>query len=343
MGALTDRVGRMLPIAAGFAIEGIAVLGFVYASSTLEFIGLRALQGLSMALLLPAVRALTVDLAPVDRRGQAFAWLIACYSGGLLFGPVIGGALVGPLGRGPLFSLAAVLDFVMVGITLVWLRGAGRPGQRAAAGERVPLVELLARPLVAAFTLAFGSRIIEGLFIGIWAIYLSDLGASDLQIGLSFSTFAIAFMLLTPLGGKLADRPRRWRTLLLANLALASLIIAYGSLRWVPGLLLLGLVEGALSTITMPTLDAYLASVTDERIQGRVQGAFLTVGTLGAAATALAGATLFGIDPLLPFLAGGLALALLTLVATPLIRQAEGALPPQLTTRVQEREALATA
>src|SRR5690606_28304388 len=122
-----------------------------------------------------------------------------------------------------------------------------------------------------------------GLFSGIWSIYMDDIGASDVEVGLSFSTFSIAYLLIAPVGGRLADAGTRWRRLLVANLLISGIIITYGLVPSVLVILLLGLVEGAVATVQQPSLDAFLASVSDARIQGRVQGAFTTIGMTGAA------------------------------------------------------------
>ena len=115
-GALSDRIGRATPIALGFAVEGIASAGFVLADSAPAFIGLRVAQGVALALIMPATRALIADTTPLHQRGQAYAWFIACFSGGLLLGPTIGGALAGPLGRNPLFLLSAVMNLSLIHI-----------------------------------------------------------------------------------------------------------------------------------------------------------------------------------------------------------------------------------
>ena len=72
-GALSDRVGRTPLIALGFAVEGVATGGFVFADSAPAFIGLRVVQGVALAMIMPALRALIADVTPMERRGQAYA------------------------------------------------------------------------------------------------------------------------------------------------------------------------------------------------------------------------------------------------------------------------------
>lgn len=325
-GALSDRVGRMPLIALGFAVEGIATAGFVLADSAFMFIGLRVIQGVALAMIMPALRALIADITPMERRGQAYAWLFAAFGGGLMLGPPIGGILASPLGRNPVFLIAAAVNILLAIWTVFNLHAPAPAGQQAGA-PRIPYAAMLTRPLVGAFLLGFGSKILEGMFAGIWSIYLDDLGATDFVIGMTYSTFSIAFLLMTPIGGRLADGGKRWAKILFGNLTMAALIVCYGIVQWVPGILAIGLLEGAVATIPMPALDAYLASVADPRIQGRVQGTFATIGTFGAACSALFGVWLYGIAQFMPFAVAGAVLAGLTLIAIPLVRAAEQSIP----------------
>jgi MFS family permease len=320
LGALSDRVGRAGPLAAGIALFSLATIGFTQADSAAAFMLLRAAQGAAFALGLPAYRALVADVTAPDQRGRAYATLAMAYSGGLLLGPAIGGFLVHPLGHDALFLMTAAMEAALAAGVLAFLRGAGRPGRRGTRSERVPLSALLVRPLVAAFLLGFAGHLQYGFFESIWALYVADRGGGDVAIGLSFSTFAIANLALAPLGGRLADHGDYPRWLLFGFLGLAVVMVGYGFAPWVPAILLLGLCEGAAAAIAFPTLDAYLASRADPRIQGRIQGAFSSAMMAGAASSALGGSVLYKLSPGLPFVLGGTMLAAFAIVAVGLIR-----------------------
>jgi MFS family permease len=320
LGVVSDRVGRAGPLAAGIALFSLATVGFTRADSAAAFMLLRAAQGFAFSLGLPAYRALVADVTAPDQRGRAYATLGMAYSGGLLLGPAIGGLLVHSLGRDALFLMTAAMEAALATGVLAFLRGAGRPAQRGISSERVPLASLLVRPLVAAFLLAFAGHIQYGFFESIWALYVADRGGGDVAIGLSFSAFAIANLALAPLGGRLADRGDYPRWLLVGFLGLASVMVGYGLAPRVTAILLLGLCEGAAAAIAFPTLDAYLASRADPRIQGRIQGAFSSAMMAGAASSALGGSILYKLAPGLPFALGGATLAAVAIVAVGLIR-----------------------
>ena len=323
LGALSDRVGRVTPLAAGIALFALATIGFTQADSAIAFTLLRTVQGVAFALGFPAYRALVADVTAPDQRGRAYATLGMADSGGLLLGPAVGGILVEVAGRDPLFLMTAGMEAALAVGVLVFLRGAGRRGGATDAGERMPLSAMLVRPLVGAFLLAFAGHLQYGFFESIWALYVADRGGSDLAIGLSFSTFAVANMTLAPFGGRLADRGNHARWLLVGFLGLAAVMVGYGLVPWMPAILALGLLEGAIAAIAFPTLDAYLVANADPRFQGRIQGAFSSAMMAGAATSALGGAAIYHIAPGLPFVLGGALLAVVTLVAVAMIRTTE--------------------
>lgn len=323
MGSLSDRVGRVGPLAAGLCVEAVATVGFTFAHSAPAFILLRSGQGIGVAILYPAFRALIADVTPSDRRGQAYAVVGAAFSGGMLLGPPIGGMVATLVSVDWLYGTAGVVEIVVAIGTLLYMRRLVPRAHATHENVKVPFRELISRPLAGAFILGFAGQFQFGLFSGIWSIYLRDLGASDLQIGLSFSTFSATFMLLSPFSGRLADRNERWRRLLVANLFYGVVIALYGIVEIVPFILLLGLVEGAIVSFTQPATDAYLASVADPRVQGRVQGAFVTIGMAGAAMSAFLGSFLYMIAPVVPFIAGGVVLAGLSIAAVYFIRETE--------------------
>jgi MFS family permease len=71
-GILSDRLGRVRTILAGWAVYAAAYAGFAVASTSAQIWGLFAFYALFYALTEGAERALVADLVPPDARGRAF-------------------------------------------------------------------------------------------------------------------------------------------------------------------------------------------------------------------------------------------------------------------------------
>ncbi len=144
---------------------------------------------------------------------------------------------------------------------------------------------------------------------------MRSLNASDPVIGLSFTLFALPFLIATPLAGWIADRwDRRW--VAVGSMVIGSLIGPfYPMLSYIPVVMIVGAAEATMWAFMGPALNAFLMDAVPER-RAEAQG---IVGTAQSAATAIgsvAGGALFGVGVGMPFYvasAGGVLFALLAL------------------------------
>jgi len=90
-GWLADRIGRKRLLL-------ISVIGFTIAStlcamatSLVEMVGFRAIQGVSGAFIVPLAQATLFDINPREKHGQA----MALFGGGVMIGPILGPVLGG--------------------------------------------------------------------------------------------------------------------------------------------------------------------------------------------------------------------------------------------------------
>ncbi|MFC4448661.1 MFS transporter [Halorussus aquaticus] len=109
-GVLSDRIGRAIPIAAGSALYGIAVVG-VGLSPTVEVAGAAmVVVGVIGALMAPATMALVTDLASDTARGTAMAGFNVFGSLGFLAGILVGGTVADEFGFLAAFVVAGALE-----------------------------------------------------------------------------------------------------------------------------------------------------------------------------------------------------------------------------------------
>ncbi len=322
-GRLSDRLGRRPLMLGGLLLQAAAVAAFLLPMPVPLLIGVRFLIGLGGAAFLPVSRALVADLVPPARRGMAYGWLSGAEMAGLVFGPALGGLLA-------LLGLAAVFEatagaLVLGAVVLAWalrrgepVRGSASPGFGwAPMGSRRALLAMLG---IGALTV--GPNYLHGMYEVVWSLFMRGIGASSLQIGASFSLFALPYVLLVPLAGWAADRyDRRW--LAAASTAGAGLIAAvYPFLPSIPLVIAFCALEGAVVVFGIPAKNAFLMDAVPADRRGQVQGVIGAGSGLGAALAAVVAGPQFEVAVPLAFFFAAVVDLVLVLVALPLLAAA---------------------
>lgn len=89
-GALSDRLGRKVPVVLGYILIAISRLGLPLVKGWLGFIPFRGLRQVGRALRDPAREAAIADSVPQPQRGRAFGLLNTVDTVGAIVGPLIG-------------------------------------------------------------------------------------------------------------------------------------------------------------------------------------------------------------------------------------------------------------
>ncbi len=131
-GTLSDRVGRVPPIAVGSICYGFAIVAVGLAGELTTVRALMVLVGILGALVAPATMALVTDLADRDARGAAMAGFNVAGSLGFLTGIVLGGTLVGAYDYVTAFAVVGALEILIVLIALRALVRLETPSARVA-------------------------------------------------------------------------------------------------------------------------------------------------------------------------------------------------------------------
>jgi EmrB/QacA subfamily drug resistance transporter len=93
-GSIGDRLGRKRAMSVGLVVFGAAAIGASQAGSIGQLIGMRALQGMGAALILPGTLSIITSVFPREERARAIAVWTAIGGLAIGFGPVLGGYLV---------------------------------------------------------------------------------------------------------------------------------------------------------------------------------------------------------------------------------------------------------
>lgn len=123
MGALSDRLGRRKPmIQAGLLLMGISTLAFLAASRFTDLLVLRAVQGIGVALTIPAAMALMTTATQQRTRGGSMGIYSTMRMVGFAIGPLIGGFLLDRFGFAATFYAGGASIFFGMVLVQLWVK-----------------------------------------------------------------------------------------------------------------------------------------------------------------------------------------------------------------------------
>ena len=307
-GPFLDRAGGQRLLLGGLVLGAAGLVWFAFAGNLTQLVVARALGGVGYGIVQPAaLRQASVGVTGA-RRGQRIGVLSSAQMVGISMGPLFGSVLYTLGGiRLPFEVVAAGIIAVGAGVvaapkprparsapaspspaagaTALATAGAGN-GRRHIGGVPVSGIVLVAL-LGAAMQLPYG------LYDALWSRLLTDRGASALLIGLSLTVFGVPFILLAPIGGRLAER----RGPLIAaaiGLVLSDCFMAsYGFVRSPEVIIALGVGEACVAAVATPAGFAAVNRVFPDQRIATGQGIYGGSGTIAAGTSAMVGAPVF--------------------------------------------------
>jgi MFS family permease len=323
----------------GLVLGVVAEVWFGTASQLWELTAARALGGVSYGVVMPAaLRAGSTGVA-AEHRGARLGRLSSMQMLGIVIGPLVGAGLYSLAGlRAPFYALGAAGAVVAAALVLVDRRPlpAGAGGDLPAYRGDVPVIvhprpKVTSRPVASLLLLAVAMQLPNGLYDALWSRLLTDRGAATLLIGASLTCFGIPYVLLAPLGGRLAGR----RPLVWSGVALAVASCFMASYGFVPSpvvITVLGVFEACFQAVAVPGGYAAAAAVFPDNWAATGQGWYSAAGTAAAGAAALAGASLYSAAGPGVVFAGGAAVSIAFIAASLRVgRRRASSAPPRPT------------
>jgi len=305
IGRVADRVGRRPVLVAGLVTYGVASFSFLLPITAPMAIGLRALQGAGAGAATVAALAMISSSVGVERRGRAFASIYGGELAGMAVGPLVG-SILGVRFMWVMFLASGLLSMAACLPALRIREAHGAVEARAARtrsdGSLVPLSSIrVGRPMSGALVCGAILGLTSGVYDICWTLLMVARGASGLEIGISWTLFAVPFVLAAKPSGWLADHMDR-RALVLTGLGVSTALCAsYPFIHNVPLLVMLGGSEALGFAAAMPAVQSMLTQQTGPDEVGRVQGLFGTVQTACTALSAAAAGAAFAFAAWLPF------------------------------------------
>ena len=284
LGRMSDRFGRK-PVLLGSLIGATIDYAIMSAAPHLWvlYIG-RILSGV-MGATMAVGGACIADTMEEGTRARAFGWLGACYGGGMILGPVIGGALGNVSPTAPFAAAAFVSGCMALAIYLLMPRlhpeAAQEPQAEGLLKAFLPSgVQKGLKPLLWVF---FILQLVGQVPAALWVIFTEDRFHWDTTyVGLSLAAFGLLHALFQWLGtGRLVAAIGAGCTIVIGiiadGLGMASLAIATQDWMVAPILILL-----AFGGIAMPALQSVLSDRTSHDRQGALQGTLASLTNISA-------------------------------------------------------------
>jgi DHA1 family tetracycline resistance protein-like MFS transporter len=282
LGRLSDRYGRRPVLLISLAGATIDYLVLALASSLWILYPARAIAGITGATNAVTATVIT-DITPTHERAKRYGWLGACYGGGMIAGPAIGG-FFGALSPHLPFLIAAILTTVNLLLSLTLLQET-RPQPGDETQNFTPAASTLtAIPGMALLLTAFGLVQFIGQAPGsTWVLFTQHrLAWNPGAVGISLSVFGLIQVIVQAmLTGPIVKRVGEVKAVLLGIVTdaagLIGLVFVVDDWAMVPILMALGL-----GSITVPALQTLLSQRAPGHRQGRLQGTLAGLNSLSS-------------------------------------------------------------
>lgn len=281
-GRIADRWGRVRPLRIGLIWDAASMVLYAVAGSPLALALARISHGIGGGLVGPSTMALASDAATEERRGRA----MALYGISIAFAVILGTGLAGPItsriGFAALFGVLAMGLLIGFAISL-FIRETPRAGAARAAWRHV-LAHVRAPGPAAGYAAIFTLYFLLGAFTALVPLHLRDeLGYGTLEVGLSFTAFAVLSLLLHYPAGILSDRYGAAMPALIGIVATAIAMATLPVVRDVPSILVVIGLFGIGHGFVFPSSSALVTRGADPSSRGLVTGLFYSLLVAGVA------------------------------------------------------------
>lgn len=287
-GALTDRLGKRKPfILTGLGLMAVATIGLMFVHHYLWIFALRGVQGLGVALIIPAVMALITSVTEPRNRGHAMGVYSTFRMAGFATGPLLAGVLQVHFGFSAAFLVGGaflVVAWMLVHFTVsepsngapaaARARRAGDsdgdgPGRRSGFWPSRSILALMFATIVLASSLSMIGAL-ENEFN-------ARLSQTAIGFGVAFSALTVTRLIVQIPIGRWSDRIGRKRIIIGGLLTLAPLNILFGYVGSTLQLVVVRAVQGiSLAAVASPAF-ALAGDLAPAGSEGR-EMSFVTMG-----------------------------------------------------------------
>ena len=292
-GTWSDRRGWYEPFISGLVLAGA---GFIYAwlaPNAVHFIASQALFGLGYGFSLMASQGFIISCTDETNRARGLAQLWAGVYAGSICGGAVGAMLAERIGYGPIFFVGAVILFLIVPYTLVFMRGAMHRPEAVVAEQETRTFSFRQILHFASnrniFSLILCSSLPTAIalvgFLNYFSpVYLNRIGTAQSNIGRVLMVYGVCLIYLAPLISRYIDTwPSRKPFIVISGVFGGLAVFAFCLVGGLAGIALSAFFLGVSSSFGFSSQSAYLLRlrVTQELGKGRALGIYSSVNRIG--------------------------------------------------------------
>lgn len=273
---------------AGILICIASSIWMIFADSLWAWMASRGVLGFGAAITRPSIRRLIVVSDPLNA-GRGLGQLSAYETAGFLVGPVLAAILNTTFGLSSTFVVLAVLLTLCIPFTL----NVEIPAARNKPGKYVMLELLNRAAMQSCIAMGVAFWITIGVFEAIWAIFLADLGASQLFIGLTMSLFGIPMIFIAPRAGAYAQQRGPLNIAIISIGIAIACMLSYGMIESLWLICIPLAIHSIADAYTMPATQLAVAQASGEDAVAAGQGLYGATSMIVGAVTAGAGGIIY--------------------------------------------------
>lgn len=306
-GTLADRLGKRKPIIeVGLILVGLSTFAFTFANNYSHLFIMRMLQGIGVAMTIPASLALMTAASQKETRGGSMGIYTTMRIVGFAAGPLIGGFLFERYGFSTTFLTGAAFIFVGLAAVHIWVEEIA-PERSTASSRHAPIFD---RNLLSAGLLgvAFATFAMSNAFSMITTLeneFNARLNITAFAFAVAFSVLMVSRLITQLPLGRLSDTLGRKPLLIGGLILMAPATALLGYVNTDSQLIILRILQGVASAGVAAPAFAVAADLSSAGGEGR-QLSIVSMGFgLGSALGPLLAGLLAVYSFELPFLIAG--------------------------------------
>lgn len=307
MGALSDKLNkRKLLIIIGLGMIGIGTLCFTFADNFVELLLFRTLQGVGVALTIPASLSIITSVTQHETRGGSMGVFSTSRMVGFAIGPLIGGYLQVHYGFNAAFYVGAGLIFLSMLMVFLWVKEI-TIDQPISEKRRFKVFDfsLYNKGILTAALATFTMASCFSMVTSLENMFNARLHMTAIGFGIAFSMVMVGRLIFQLPLGHYSDRFGRKPFIFWGLILIAISTILLGEVETLTQLIVLRLFQGVAAAGIAAPAFALAADLSQKEGVGR-QMSVITMGFgLGIALGPLLAGLLVGSFFELPFLVIG--------------------------------------